>query len=119
MQATAKALTGQLGARDAIEGNLAYLKANPTGVFPVVHAYRALVARWPVVKFMHGYAGTCIGGQKRHGFPTARPCDRRFGRRVSRCTAHGTAASSIRSRSCGITNGHANSTTFSLGIERS
>jgi glycosyltransferase involved in cell wall biosynthesis len=40
---------------------------------------RALVARWPVVKFMHGYFGTCIGGQKRHGFPTAQPCDRRFG----------------------------------------
>src|SRR5678815_792880 len=40
---------------------------------------RALLARWPVVKFMHGYSGTCIGGQKRHGFPVARPCDRRFG----------------------------------------
>jgi glycosyltransferase involved in cell wall biosynthesis len=40
---------------------------------------RALMARWPVVKFMHGYFGTCIGGQKRHGFPTAQPCDRRFG----------------------------------------
>ena len=40
---------------------------------------RALIARWPVIKFMHGYFGTCIGGQKRHGFPVARPCDRRFG----------------------------------------
>ena len=40
---------------------------------------RELVARWPVVKFMHGYFGTCIGGQKRHGFPVAQPCDRRFG----------------------------------------
>ena len=40
---------------------------------------RALLARWPVVKFMHGYLGTCIGGQKRHGFPVAQPCDRRFG----------------------------------------
>jgi len=39
----------------------------------------ALIARWPVVKFMHGYLGTCIGGQKRHGFPIAQPCDRRFG----------------------------------------
>jgi len=39
----------------------------------------ALIARWPVVKFMHGYLGTCIGGQKRFGFPFARPCDRRFG----------------------------------------
>ena len=40
---------------------------------------RELIARWPVVKFMHGYFGTCIGGQKRHGFPVAQPCDRRFG----------------------------------------
>ena len=40
---------------------------------------RALAARWPVVKFMHGYFGTCIGGQKRHGFPVAQPCDRTFG----------------------------------------
>ena len=28
---------------------------------------------------MHGYFGTCIGGQKRFGFPVAQPCDRRFG----------------------------------------
>jgi glycosyltransferase involved in cell wall biosynthesis len=40
---------------------------------------RGLLDRWPVIKFMHGYLGTCIGGQKRFGFPTARPCDRRFG----------------------------------------
>jgi glycosyltransferase involved in cell wall biosynthesis len=40
---------------------------------------RGLMARWPVVKFMHGYSGTCISGQKRFGFPTARPCGRRFG----------------------------------------
>jgi glycosyltransferase involved in cell wall biosynthesis len=40
---------------------------------------RGLVARWPVVKFMHGYFGTCIGGQKRYGFPIAQPCQRRFG----------------------------------------
>jgi glycosyltransferase involved in cell wall biosynthesis len=40
---------------------------------------RALMARWPVVKFMHGYLGTCIGGQKRYAFPVNRPCDRRFG----------------------------------------
>ena len=25
---------------------------------------RGLAERWPVVKFMHGYLGTCIGGQK-------------------------------------------------------
>jgi glycosyltransferase involved in cell wall biosynthesis len=45
----------------------------------VLDLERALLARWPVVKFMHGYLGTCIGGQKRHGFPVAQPCDRRFG----------------------------------------
>lgn len=33
----------------------------------------------PVVKFMHGYFGTCIGGLKHHAFPTERPCDRVFG----------------------------------------
>src|SRR6185503_2552758 len=32
-----------------------------------------------VVKFMHGYLGTCIGGQKRYGFPSPVPCDRVFG----------------------------------------
>jgi glycosyltransferase involved in cell wall biosynthesis len=40
---------------------------------------RALLTRWPVVKFMHGYLGTCIGGQKQHGFPSPVPCDRVFG----------------------------------------
>ncbi|HYM23049.1 MAG TPA: glycosyltransferase family 4 protein [Vicinamibacterales bacterium] len=41
---------------------------------------RAMAARWPLVKFMHGYLGTCIGGQKRYGFPAPVPCDRVFGR---------------------------------------
>ena len=40
---------------------------------------RALAVRWPLVKFMHGYLGTCIGGQKRYGFPAPAPCDRVFG----------------------------------------
>lgn len=40
---------------------------------------RALVGRWPVVKFMHGYQGTCIGGEKRFAFPAPAPCRRRFG----------------------------------------
>jgi glycosyltransferase involved in cell wall biosynthesis len=40
---------------------------------------RALIGIAPVVKFMHGYFGTCISGQKRFGWPTARPCDRPFG----------------------------------------
>ena len=33
----------------------------------------------PVVKFMHGYFGSCIGGQKMFRFPQAAPCDRKFG----------------------------------------
>ena len=33
----------------------------------------------PIVKFMHGYFGTCIGGQKMHGFPHAEACSRTFG----------------------------------------
>jgi len=40
---------------------------------------RALLAAGPVVKMMHAYAGTCIGGQKTHLFPRAEPCGRRFG----------------------------------------
>jgi glycosyltransferase involved in cell wall biosynthesis len=33
----------------------------------------------PVVKFMHGYFGTCVGGQKMHAFPRPVVCDRVFG----------------------------------------
>lgn len=33
----------------------------------------------PIVKFMHGYFGTCVSGQKMHGFPGPAVCDRRFG----------------------------------------
>jgi glycosyltransferase involved in cell wall biosynthesis len=33
----------------------------------------------PVVKFMHGYFGTCVGGQKMHAFPSPVVCDRVFG----------------------------------------
>jgi len=40
---------------------------------------RTLTEIGPVVKFMHGYFGTCVSGQKSFGWPTARPCDRRFG----------------------------------------
>jgi glycosyltransferase involved in cell wall biosynthesis len=40
---------------------------------------RALLAHGPVVKMMHGYFGTCIGGQKTHQFPRAEPCGRVFG----------------------------------------
>jgi glycosyltransferase involved in cell wall biosynthesis len=33
----------------------------------------------PVIKFMHGYFGTCISGQKMFGLPVAQPCSRTFG----------------------------------------
>jgi glycosyltransferase involved in cell wall biosynthesis len=33
----------------------------------------------PVVKFMHGYFGTCVSGLKRFGLPVVQPCERRFG----------------------------------------
>lgn len=33
----------------------------------------------PVVKMMHGYFGTCIGGQKAHALPRTEPCARTFG----------------------------------------
>jgi glycosyltransferase involved in cell wall biosynthesis len=39
----------------------------------------ALADLAPVVKFMHGYFGTCVSGQKMFGWPIARPCDRVFG----------------------------------------
>jgi glycosyltransferase involved in cell wall biosynthesis len=39
----------------------------------------ALLERLPVVKMVHGYIGTCIGGFKMHAFPRAVACDRRFG----------------------------------------
>jgi glycosyltransferase involved in cell wall biosynthesis len=38
-----------------------------------------LTSRWPVVKMMHGYFGTCISGQKAHTFPGVVPCSRTFG----------------------------------------
>ena len=40
---------------------------------------QALLDSFPVVKFMHGYFGTCVGGQKIHAFPTPVPCKRAFG----------------------------------------
>ena len=39
----------------------------------------SLLDALPVVKFMHGYFGTCIGGHKTHAFPRAVPCQRTFG----------------------------------------
>jgi len=40
---------------------------------------RALESIAPVVKFMHGYFGTCIGGLKMHAFPGHVACGRVFG----------------------------------------
>jgi glycosyltransferase involved in cell wall biosynthesis len=40
---------------------------------------RRLAAIAPVVKFMHGYFGTCASGLKRLVVGGPRPCDRRFG----------------------------------------
>lgn len=40
---------------------------------------RRLAAAAPVVKFMHGYFGTCVSGQKAHLFPFAQPCGKPLG----------------------------------------
>ena len=40
---------------------------------------RRLATIAPIVKFMHGYFGTCLGGQKMHGFPMPQACHRAFG----------------------------------------
>jgi glycosyltransferase involved in cell wall biosynthesis len=38
-----------------------------------------LLVRLPVVKAMHGYFGTCAGGQKMHAWPKPVACNRTFG----------------------------------------
>jgi glycosyltransferase involved in cell wall biosynthesis len=40
---------------------------------------RRLLAIAPVVKFMHGYSGTCVSGLKMFGLPVPKPCHRKFG----------------------------------------
>lgn len=40
---------------------------------------RRMLDEWPVVKFMHGYAGTCVSGLKMHAFPVRAACSRTFG----------------------------------------
>ena len=40
---------------------------------------RRLLARWPVVKMLHGYFGTCVSGLKMHAFPAPQACHRTFG----------------------------------------
>jgi glycosyltransferase involved in cell wall biosynthesis len=44
-----------------------------------VRVDRRLGTLSPIVKFMHGYFGTCIGGLKTHGFPAPVACDRVYG----------------------------------------
>src|SRR5262245_23548891 len=45
----------------------------------VLDVDRRLVGVAPVVKFMHGYFGTCVSGLKRFGLPVVEPCERTFG----------------------------------------
>jgi glycosyltransferase involved in cell wall biosynthesis len=40
---------------------------------------RQLLHEWPVVKFMHGYSGTCISALKTHAFPARVACGRTLG----------------------------------------
>jgi glycosyltransferase involved in cell wall biosynthesis len=40
---------------------------------------RRLLAIAPVVKFMHGYSGTCVSTLKMFGLPVPKPCHRKFG----------------------------------------
>jgi glycosyltransferase involved in cell wall biosynthesis len=40
---------------------------------------RRLCAAVPTIKFMHGYFGTCVSGQKAHLFPRAQPCGKPLG----------------------------------------
>jgi glycosyltransferase involved in cell wall biosynthesis len=40
---------------------------------------RRLLAIIPVVKFMHGYSGTCVSGLKMFGVPVPKPCHRKLG----------------------------------------
>jgi glycosyltransferase involved in cell wall biosynthesis len=39
----------------------------------------ALATTAPVIKFMHGYFGTCISGLKMHAYPQATACERAYG----------------------------------------
>jgi glycosyltransferase involved in cell wall biosynthesis len=45
----------------------------------VLDVDRRLCAAVPAVKFMHGYFGTCVSGQKAHLFPGPQPCGKPFG----------------------------------------
>lgn len=69
-----------LGVERAVEAALAW---GPDVCFShnmrALEVERRLLARVPVVKMMHGYFGTCIGGEKTHLFPAPAPCGRTFG----------------------------------------
>ncbi len=40
---------------------------------------RTLIGRWPVVKMLHGFFGTCVSGLKMHAWPAAVACGRTCG----------------------------------------
>jgi glycosyltransferase involved in cell wall biosynthesis len=40
---------------------------------------RAMTGRWPVVKMLHGFFGTCISGLKMHAWPSPVACQRTCG----------------------------------------
>jgi glycosyltransferase involved in cell wall biosynthesis len=40
---------------------------------------RAIAARWPLVKMLHGFFGTCVSGLKMHAWPAEQACARTFG----------------------------------------
>lgn len=40
---------------------------------------RGFLDRWPVVKMLHGYFGTCVSGLKMHALPAPCACNRTFG----------------------------------------
>ena len=44
-----------------------------------LHVDRALIGKWPVVKMLHGFFGTCVSGLKMHAWPAPEACHRTFG----------------------------------------
>ena len=40
---------------------------------------RAMTGRWPVVKMLHGFFGTCVSGLKMHAWPSPVACERTCG----------------------------------------
>ena len=54
-----------------------------------------LVSRWPVVKMMHGYFGTCVSGQKCSSFRIASRATGGWAPPVSRSISRAAAASAV------------------------